>query len=159
MPKLSTDPKVDPTGPPKKVKRPDTPLATSPEPNFSYTQKFASKKAIQDKNEAEGKNTPGIKVTKGVATAESYPKKFIPASKNRSNASIVDGSGKTIKTSIPGSQKSRDDLYASFKSDSTSTMQSRNKNANYRNITTGNKKILTDEDKKTLVKTGRAKIS
>lgn len=154
MPKLSTDP----TGPPK-AKRPDTPLATSPDANFSYTQKFASKKAIQDKNEAQGKVTPGIKVSNGEGTAKPYEKKFIPASKDRSNASIVDGGGKTIKTSIPGSKKSQDDLRTTFKSDSTSTMQSRNKNANFRNLTAGSKKKLTDEDKRTLVLTGRARTS
>lgn len=154
MPTLSTDP----TGP-AKVKRPDTPLATSPEANFSYTQRFEKAKSNQDKNESQGKVTPGIKASKGVATVKPYEKKFIPASKERGNASIVDEGGKTIKTSTTGSQKSRDDLRTSFVRDSTDTMKRREKNANYFNITSGSKKVLADADKKTLVKMGKAKIS
>ena len=44
----------------KIVKRPDTPLAATPEPNFSLTSRFSKVKNAQDKNE-KADNTPASK--------------------------------------------------------------------------------------------------
>lgn len=141
------------------IKRPDTPLANTPDPIFSLTPKYDKVKKIQDANEKAGKIPSGLNAKDGVATAKPYEKKFIPASDKRSNASIVDGGGKIIKTSISGSKKSREDLRTSFVKDSTDTMSRRNKNANYYNVTSGSKKVLTDAEKKALVSQGKAKNS
>jgi len=130
--------------PDKVIKRPDTPLATSPEANFSLTSKFDRAKKVQDTNEKSGYAPSGLNVKDGVAKAKPYEKKFIPASSKKSDASIVDGGGKTTKTSITGSKKSREDLRASFVKDSTDTMDRRNKNANFYNLTSGSKKSLSD---------------
>jgi hypothetical protein len=139
--------------------RPDTPLAATPEASFSLTSRFSKVKNAQDKNEKKGSIPSGLDVSDGKATVKPYEKKFIPASDKRSNASIADGGGKTIKTSISGSKKSREDLRTSFVKDSTDTMQRREKNANYYNITSGSKQNLTDAEKKSLVKQGKAKLS
>ena len=141
------------------IKRPDTPLANTPEPIFSLTQRFDKAKEVQDKNEKTGKTLSGLNVKDGAATAKPYEKKFIPASDKRSDASIVDGGGKTIKTSATGSQKSREDLRTSFVKDSTDTMSRRNKNANYYNVTSGSKKNLSDADKKSLIQLRKGKLS
>ena len=143
--------------PDTKNTRPDTPLAATPEASFSLTSRFSKVKNAQDKNEKEGKSPSGLNTKEGTATVKPYEKKFIPASDKRGNASIVDGGGKTTKTSISGSKKSREDLRTSFVKDSTDTMDRRNKNANYYNITSGSKKVLTDAEKKALVKQGKAK--
>ena len=141
------------------IKRPDTPLANTPEPIFSLTQRFDKAKEVQDKNEKAGNTLSGLNVKDGVATAKPYEKKFIAANNKRSDASIVDGGGKTIKTSATGSQKSREDLRTSFVKDSTDTMSRRNKNANYYNVTSGSKKNLSDADKKSLIQLRKGKLS
>lgn len=145
--------------PDTKNTRPDIPLAATPEASFSLTSRFSKVKNSQDKNEKEGKSPSGLNAKEGKATVKPYEKKFIPASDKRGNASIVDGGGKTIKTSTTGSQKSREDLRKSFVKDSTDTMQRREKNANYYNITSGSKKNLTDAEKKALARQGKAKLS
>lgn len=149
-------------GPIKKYSRPDTPLAATPETSgsaFSLTPRFSKVKSNQDKNEASGAKFSGLNVSNGKATVKPYEKKFVPASDKRGNASIVDGGGKTIKTSTTGSKKSREDLEKTYKKDSTDTMQRREKNANYYNVTSGSKKNLTDADKRDLLKLGKARIS
>lgn len=140
-------------------KRPDTPLAATPEAKFSLTPKFDKVKKTQDANEKSGRVQPGINTKDGVAKAKPYEKKFIPASDKRSNASVVDGAGKTIKTSTSGSEKSREDLRRSYVKDSTDTMDRRNKNADYFNVTSGSKKNLSSSDKKSLVSLGKGKLS
>jgi hypothetical protein len=155
MPDLSKDPNAKIPS----VKRPDTPLAETPAPMFEFTQRYEKTKQKQDANEKTGAKPSGLDVKDGVAKAKPYEKKFIPASDKKSNASIVDAGGKTIKTSISGSQSSRDNLRRDFVSDSTDTMNRRNKNANYYNVSSGSKKNLTDADKKTLLSMGKAKNS
>jgi hypothetical protein len=139
------------------IKRPDTPLAPTPEPTFSLTPKFDKVKKNQDTNEKAGKTPSGLNVKDGVATAKPYEKKFISASDRKSDASIVDGGNKTVKTSVSGSKKSRENLRREYVKDSTDTMDRRNKNANYYNVTSGSKKNLTDADKKGLISLGKAK--
>jgi hypothetical protein len=145
--------------PDTKPKRPDTPLATTPEANFSLTSRFSKIKSNQDANEKRGATTSGLNISNGKATVKPYEKKFISASDKRGNASIVDGGGKTIKTSITGSKLSAKELQADYKKDSTDTIQRREKNANYYNITSGSKKNLTDAEIKELIKLGKAKKS
>ena len=135
----------------KKYNRPDTPLAPTPEAEFSLTSRYDKAKKTQDTNEMAGKTPSGLDVRNGRATAKPYEKKFIPASDKKSNAAIVDSKNKTIKTSTTGSQGSRENLRREFVRDSTDTMQRREKNANYYNVTSGSKKVLSDSDKKGLL--------
>ena len=138
-------------------KRPDTPLAETPNAEFSYTKKYSeSKKKIE-------KNTPtNVKVSaSGTSSAKPYEKKFVPADAKRTRASIVDSSGKTVKTatSKSGVKTGNERLYREFKRDSTDTMNRRNKEANFRNVNTGAKKNLTASDLKTLKDLGKIKNS
>jgi len=127
-------------------KRPDTPLAETPNAEFSYTKKYSeSKKKIE-------KNTPtNVKVSaSGTATAKPYEKKFIPADTKRTRAMIVDGKGSKVKEAKGVTRKSNEQLYREYKRDSTYTMDRRNRNANFRNINTGKKENLSAADLKTL---------
>jgi hypothetical protein len=139
------------------IKRPDTPLAETPNAEFSYTKKFSeSKKKIEKASAAKG-----ITVSNNTASAKPYEKKFIPADKKRTNAIIVDGNGKTVKSanSKIGSRASNEKLYKEFKRDSTDTMKRRERNANFRNVNTGSKKNLTASDLKSLKDLGKIKNS
>lgn len=144
---------------PKKITRPDTPLAPTPEAKFELTSRFDKVKKVQDANEKAGKTPSGLDVKDGVATAKPYEKRFIAANEKRSNSIVVDGSNKTIKTSTPGSQSSRENLRREYVKDSTDTMDRRNKNANYYNVTSGSKKNLSDVDKKDLISLRKGKLS
>ncbi len=104
------------------------------------------------KNRAANANTDpqGIKVDpkSGTATAKPYEKKFlggeaessnkkVPTGK-RTNAMIVDGSGKAVKEAKKGQGKrSNEELYREYKADSTNTMNSRNRNARFYNVQAG----------------------
>lgn len=129
------------------AKRPDTPLAASPDANFEYTKKYSdSKKKIE-----KAPVISGIKVsTTGTSSAKPYEKKFIPADSKRTRAMIVDGKGSKVKESKGVTRKSNEQLYREYKRDSTNTMDRRNRNANFRNISTGKKDNLSAADLKTL---------
>jgi len=142
-----------------KTNRPDTPLAATPEAEFSLTPRYDKAKKTQDTNEMVGKTPSGLDVRNGRATAKPYEKKFIPANDKRSNSVIVDSKNKIIKTSTTGSQGSRENLRREFVKDSTDTMQRRNKNANYYNVTSGSKKELSDSDKKGLVSQKKGRLA
>jgi hypothetical protein len=138
------------------AKRPDTPLAASPDANFEYTKKYADSKKKIEKNPAPS----GVKVsTTGASSAKPYEKKFIPATSKRTNAIIVDGKGKKVKeaSTAVGSRRSNDQLYREYKRDSTNTMDRRNRNANIRNISVGAKKELSASDLKILKTSGKIK--
>jgi hypothetical protein len=129
------------------TKRPDTPLAASPDANFEYTKKYADSKKKIEKNPVPA----GIKVSAtGTSSAKPYEKKFIPADSKRTRAMIVDGKGSKVKESKGVTRKSNDQLYREYKRDSTDTMDRRNRNANFRNISTGKKDNLSAADLKTL---------
>jgi hypothetical protein len=129
------------------AKRPDTPLAASPDANFEYTKKYSDSKKKIEKTPA----VSGIKVsTTGTATAKPYEKKFIPADSKRTRAIIVDGKGSKVKESKGVTRRSNEELYREYKRDSTDTMNRRNRNANFRNISTGKKDNLSAADLKTL---------
>jgi hypothetical protein len=133
------------------------------------------KKRLAEARKKGGKNyVSGLSAIEGItvdpasgkATANAYEKTFRPGEgqkggESRTNASIVSG-GKTIKVSGPGlARRTNADLYKEYKSDSTSTMQSRNRNAKFYNITSGakNPDLADKEEKEMLVGTFRAKKS
>lgn len=140
-----------------KHNRPDTPLANTPEAKYTYTDTWQRTKNVQDSNEKKGKVVSGIDVKDGVAKAKPYEKKFVDASKGRTNAVITDSNNKTIASSKEGSKKSVAELRRSYVKDSTDTMNRRNSNANYYNLTSGSKKELTSKDKKDLLRGGKIK--
>ena len=128
------------------AKRPDTPLATSPDASIEYTKKYSDRKKTIEKAPA----TKGVTVSSGTATAKPYEKKFIPADSKRQRAIIIDGKGNKVKESKGVTRKSNDQLYREYKRDSIYTMDRRNRNANFRNINTGKKESLSAADLKTL---------
>jgi hypothetical protein len=128
------------------AKRPDTPLATSPDASIEYTKKYSDRKKTIEKAPA----TKGVTVSAGTATAKPYEKKFIPADSKRQRAIIIDGKGNKVKESKGVTRKSNDQLYREYKRDSIYTMDRRNRNANFRNINTGKKESLSAADLKTL---------
>lgn len=137
------------------IKRPDTPLATSPDADFLYTKKYSDRKKAIEKAPV----TKGITVSDGTATAKPYEKKFIPATSKRTNAIIVDSKGKKVKeaSTAVGSRRSNNQLYMEYKRDSTNTMDRRNRIANLRNISVGSKRELNASDRKTLSTLGKIK--
>ena len=136
------------------AKRPDTPLAESPEANFEYTKKYSERKKIIEKNPAQS----GVKVSSsGTATAKPYEKKFIPADNKRTRAMVVDSKGGKVKESKGVTRKANEQLYREYKKDSTDTMDRRNRNANFRNVNTGVKKELSSSDRKMLANLGKIK--
>jgi hypothetical protein len=145
--------------PNKKYNRPDTPLAATPEAEFELTPKYDKVKKVQDANEKKGLGYPGLDIKNGVATPKPYEKKFIAANDKRSNSIIVDSKNKIIKTSTSGSQSSRENLRREYVKDSTDTMDRRNRNANYYNVTSGSKKQLSAADKKSLLAQKKAILS
>jgi hypothetical protein len=128
------------------AKRPDTPLATSPDASIEYTKKYSDRKKTIEKAPA----TKGVTVSAGTATAKPYEKKFIPADSKRQRAIIIDSKGNKVKESKGVTRKSNDQLYREYKRDSIYTMDRRNRNANFRNINTGKKESLSAADLKTL---------
>ena len=85
----------------------------------------------------------------GVATAAPYPKKFlggeaessnkkVPTDPKRSNAMVIDSSGKKVKEAKKGQGKrSNEQLYREYKSDSTNTMNANKKAARFYNVQSG----------------------
>lgn len=129
------------------AKRPDTPLAASPDANVEYTKKYSESKKRIEKASAPA----GVKVsTTGTSSAKPYEKKFIPADSKRTRAIIVDSKGSKVKEAKGVTKRSNEQLYREYKRDSTNTMDRRNRNANFRNISTGKKDNLSASDLKTL---------
>jgi hypothetical protein len=96
----------------------------------------------------------GVSLKNGVATAKPYEKKFVD--RKHSAAMVVDASGKVVKQAASGKPSANKELYGQYKKDSASTMESRNKAANFYNVTRGTKKELTAKDKETLLRLGKA---
>jgi hypothetical protein len=138
--------------------------------DFELTENFSrgvKKKAIaRGKSSAEAlkNNSQGIVIdpASGKATAKGYEKKFVPAdNKGKNTASIVSGEGKTVKQASGYAGKSKENsekLYKEYKSDSTSTMNTRNRNAEQYNITSGSKSPdkANARERRLLVKLGQA---
>ena len=84
-----------------------------------------------------------------VATAKPYGKKFlggeaessnkkVPTNPKRSNAMVVDSSGKKVKETKKGQGKrSNEQLYKEYKADSTNTMNANNRAARFYNVQSG----------------------
>jgi hypothetical protein len=106
-------------------------------------------------------NSQGIVIdaASGMATAKPYEKKFVKNEKT-GGASIIGGDNKTVSTaSSYGKGREVEKLRQKYVSDSTSTMNNRNRNVEQYNITSGAKStnIANDKEKKLLVKLGQAK--
>ena len=104
------------------TKRPDTPLASTPDSDIEYTKKFSKSKKKYEENEKKGLTPKGISVSNGAATAKPYEKKFIKADKTRTSAVIVDSTGKKVKTATTnkGSDYGNKMLYREYKSNNKS---------------------------------------
>jgi hypothetical protein len=135
------------------TKRPDTPLATSPDADFLYTKKYSDRKKAIEKAPV----TKGVTVSDGTATAKPYEKKFIPATGKRTRALIVDSKGSKVKEAKGVTRRSNTQLYREYQRDSTDTMDRRNRIANLRNISVGSKRELNASDRKTLSTLGKIK--
>lgn len=123
-----------------------------------------NKKSVEDGN--------GINIQGNKATAKPYEKKFVP-SKNRGNSSalIVGKDGKSFGDSesslTPNERKNSEGgkagrekaLYRRYQSDSTSTMNARQKNADFYNLNSGANPEPNQAGKETLVRMGKAKLS
>ena len=138
--------------------------------NVELTEEYS--KSVKKKAEARSKagqknlnsNSQGISIdaASGVARAKPYEKKFVAADKNKSASAIVSGEGKTIKqaSGYAGKQKqNNENLRKEFVKDSLSTMNSRNRNAEQYNITSGAKSPdrATGREIQTLVRLCQAK--
>jgi hypothetical protein len=121
-----------------------------------------AKGKVEDLRGTQGIN---VDIPTGAATAAPYEKAFRPGEgqkggEARSRASITSGS-KTIKESGSGLiPKANEKLYKEYKADSTSTMNSRNRNAAQYNITSGAKSPGSADarDKDTLIKLRKAVV-
>ena len=91
----------------------------------------------------------------GVATPKPYGKKFLGGeaeSSNkkvptgpRTNAMIVDNSGKLVKEANRGSGKSNEALYKEFQRDSTNTMNANTRAARFYNVQSGRAEPTAEE--------------
>jgi len=134
----------------------------------------------QKKTVASIENSKGVygettkNATTGMQEANSYTKKYVKGKNEYQGDRVIDTkTGKVEQTSstFSGSSnkrgmsgyydkaqaKTKNDLYEGYKKDSTMTMNSRNKFANYTNIRTGAKQDLTESDKQNLIQFGLAK--
>jgi hypothetical protein len=121
---------------------------------LAYNKKFTESSKTIDKNVKKGlMEKSGVVSKNSKATVKPYEKKFIPATKERTSAMIVDSSGRKVKTATTnkGSDYGNKMLYREYQRDSTDTMNRRANNLNFVNVHTGNKKTpLTTEDIKGL---------
>ena len=72
---------------------------------------------------------------------------------------MVDGAGKIIGQATnprKGGKGSNEDLYRNFQKDSTLTMNQRNSNAHFHNLTAGLIQNRSEADNQTLIKLGSA---
>jgi hypothetical protein len=129
--------------------------------DVELTKKYDTGKKKLAENRAKGATPSGLNVNKttGVATAKPYEKKFVE-NKKTGGASIIGGDNKTTATASAYGQGSKvKSLRKQFVSDSTSTMNARNRNAEFYNATSGGTKpdSLNTRQKSSLVKIGKAK--
>jgi hypothetical protein len=132
--------------------------------DIELTKDYDKGKKKMAEARAKHKNTgPGqginIDPKSGVATAMPYNKKFIKGGKFQ-NAKIVSEDGKKVKVAPnTGDRRTQNEsLYNEYKKDSTMTMNSRNRNANFYNVTGGGKspESFSEADKEMMVRLGKA---
>jgi hypothetical protein len=141
---------------PPKVKPKTTQDSTKIELTKRYTE--GVDKLKKNRKAHASRTDIDVNQTTGVATARPYEKKYIkgkPGSYDR----IADGSNKVVgqaksaKKNNPGSNEA---LYRQYKKDSTENQMQRHRTADFYNLTAGKKKVMTEADKKTLMKLGKA---
>jgi hypothetical protein len=111
--------------------------------NVEPTEKYIKGKKKYQENAAKGNVDSGLNVNPatGFATAKPYEKKFVTNTTTR-GASIIGGDNKTTATaSSYGQGKEVEALRKRFTSDSTATMNQRNRNAEFFNANSGGTKF------------------
>jgi hypothetical protein len=126
----------------------------------TYTKRFTdSSEVIESKLKSGSIKEMGVVSKSSKTSAKPYEKKFVPATKKRTYASVVDSKGSVTKTADKrlGVKAANEKLYSEYKRDSTDTMNRRNKNLNYVNVHTGRKSNLDSKDLKSLLATDKIK--
>lgn len=124
------------------------------------TEKYIKGKKKYKENAEKGSVNSGLNVdaATGVATAKPYEKKFV-ANRTTNGASIIGGDNKTTATATSyGQGREVEALRKKFVSDSTSTMNRRNSNAEFYNANSGGTKFenLNNKQKEDLKRIGKA---
>jgi len=127
---------------------------------IELTKKYETGKKKLAENRMKGSMDKGldIDVRTGEAKAKAYEKTFVE-NKRTGGASIIGGDKKTMESATRyGAGKDVEKLRNKFVSDSTSTMNARNKNAELYNATSGgtSPNKLSGGQKKTLLTLGKA---
>ena len=106
---------------------------------IELTERYSKGKKKYEEQRKKGNVDSGLNVdvTTGFATAKPYEKKFVP-NKVTKGASIIGGDNKATATaSSYGQGREVENLRKKFVSDSTSTMNRRNRNAEFYNANSG----------------------
>lgn len=143
---------------------------TEIEKTSDYTRSQKSIKEGIGKNKGKFGDTT-LNQTTGLQEADTYEPRYVKGKGNTPDQVV--SKGKVIRKSVAvgmetktnpayynyrsNKSQTKEDLYAGYKADSTATMRSRNKSANYVNIRTGAKQDLTESDKQNLMQFGLAK--
>ena len=161
MPKVSSNKKNDTSK--KSVEKKAEVSKVDNKKDIEYTKKFSesSKKINNNLNNNKLEKSGVKKSSDGSATVKPYEKKFIPASKNRTSAAIVDGKGNLVKRADTkkGAATGNENLYREYKRDSINTMNRRSNNANFINVNTNKKQVLTKKDLASLSNMKKIKLS
>ena len=128
---------------------------------IELTEKYTKGVKTLKKKREEGKTDTGLNINKttGFATAKPYEKSFV-TNKATKGASIMSSDNKTMATaSSYGQGREVENLRKKFVSDSTATMNRRNRSAELYNATSGGVKPedLSSRQVSTLVKLNKAK--
>ncbi len=128
---------------------------------IELTERYTKGVKTLKKKREEGNTDTGLNIDKttGFATAKPYEKSFV-TNKATKGASIMGGDNKTMATaSSYGQGREVENLRKKFVSDSTSTMNRRNRSAELYNATSGGTKPenLSSGQVSSLVKLNKAK--
>lgn len=127
---------------------------------IELTEKYTKGKKSLEIQRDRGNVDTGLNVdqTTGFATAKPYEKSFVPATSKSQQAHIVGGDKKTV-SSASSYGGGADKLRREFTSDSASTMNRRNMNAELYNATSGGTSPdkLSKNQASSLVGLGKAK--
>jgi hypothetical protein len=148
---------------------PDTFRQDTDPPKIELTKKFTEgvetlkKNRASDAKSTKGANSQGIEINPntGEAKAKPYEKRFIKGGDgtNRSYSMIVGGDNKVVaqaNSPVRNNPNSNEKLYSRYVKDSTSTMNQRNANAHFHNLTAGLIENRSEMDNETLIKLGKA---
>jgi len=142
---------------------------TDPPAKVELTKKFTEGAETLKKNRAtdakatQGANSQGITInpSTGEASAKPYEKKLVKggAGTGRSYSMIVGGDNKVVaqaNSPVRNNPGSNERLQSQYTKDSTYTMNQRNANAHFHNLTAGLIENRSEMDNETLVKLGKA---